>query len=344
MYSSAPPLFINRSILMIRLFGKINVLAAVCQPAAEAEFRLYPLVPVRGKGYRMETPLPEAFTETVPGLSKLPKLPTLLVITGYGVLEKSLPDDTGVAERVLADSLHFVCKERGPSMLFIRREQVDALTVVLTRNGIELCDLELFREVSPDVLSGYAERFLRENLKLTTLFLPQKKNSILAAHLYKRFRYYILGGFLVLLLVNFFVHKDLSETASRQTLQRTSLEKQSGRQNQVSKEKQKVLTAFMDNLPWKYSMLCDYLAAQVSAEIVLQRMAVQPLTKQVTSGTPPAILPERILISGSASDALEITRFIALLEKEPYAGKVHLRQMAQEKATGTFSFNLEVVL
>lgn len=325
---------------MTRLLDKIAVLIAVCHADGETEFKLCPFVFLRGKGYCAK----EEVHGHLPALvTSLPN-PVLLVVTGYGVLDKARTDQTGIVERVLADRINFFCRERNDTLLFIRSVQLGNITALLEKNKIDCCDIELLKEITPSALENYVETFVRTHVKLSVIFRPGKRNSILSETLYKKARFYLLGVILFLLVANLFFNAKFEEIASRQTVQLLALEKQNGKQTLVSKEKQKILTEFAEQLSWKYSVLCDYIAAQVPPEITLERISVQPLRKQLMNGMPPLVNNNRILVGGHAGDVTEITRFISRLEKEPYACGVHLRQMHQDKESGVFLFNLEIML
>lgn len=323
------------------LCNKINILLTNYQSPADFTLSLYTVT----IGFKNRYLIKKEGRFQSSKLQQIECLPTLLLLTGYGVLHKTREENPEMIERIISGSNTFFYKEKSGEISLIRKDQLMHATGLFEKNKIEPCDIDFIKsEPSQEDIQLYANDFIKRNITLKALVYPGKSNSLIAQHIYKRIRYYLLTVAFILLTANTFIKYKLEQTCNKQTVELIAIQKQNSKLNSVSMEKKQVLKIFQGNLPWQYSMLCDYLAALVPSEIILQRIGVQPLSKNLANGELPKIIPNTILITGCTSQTETITDFIQKIEKEPYSKKIQLKQMRQNKEDGTFTFMIEILL
>lgn len=323
------------------LLRKIDVILAVYQSPATFTLHQYVVTVTLKNQYKVQKR--ELSGEN--HLRQVVSSPVLLLLTGYGVLQRARSADPEVTARIVSDTATFFYKEHNGIISLIRREQLAHVTAVFEKNNIHPCNIDFISpECGAEDVQHYTRHFFDKNITIKHLITPGKHNSIIAERIYKNIRFYMLAATLALLLVNTFVKYKLQETCNIEAAELLALERQNSKLHSVSKEKKQIMQLFRNNIPWKYSMLCDYLAAQLPPEIILQRMGVQPLEKGLANGEPPKIRAGIICITGYTSQTEAITSFIQNIEKENYTKQVQLKQMKQNNQEGTFTFTIEVMI
>lgn len=323
------------------LLRKIDVVTAVCQSTSCFCMHLYRVTASRKNLCKTAAPVDLGIHNP----EQILRAPVILLVSGYGVLCREREDDAPMLNRIMSDTKTFFYKEKDGTVSFIRREQLERVSGLLEKNNIELCDTDLFTgEITPEIIERHALRFVKNNITFRRVFTPGKTGSVIAGSIYKNIRLYVLALFFSLLMLNLFLKGSLEKEYGAQAAELSALRKQNEQLQEVSQEKERIGKVFRDNIPWKYGMLCDYLAACVPPDIILQRMGVQPLLKALSGGESPAIRTNTILVSGYASRTEQITFFLQNIEKEEYARKVQLKEMRQDKENGNFTFTIEILI
>lgn len=323
------------------LLRKIDVVTAVCQSTSCFYVHLYRVTASRKNLYKTATPVDLGIHNP----EQILRAPVILLVSGYGVLCREREDDAPVLNRVLSDTKTFFYKEKGRTLSFIRREQLERVSGLLEKSNIELCDIDLVTgEITPEIIERHAQQFVKNNITFRRILTPGRTGSVIAGCIYKNIRLYVLALFVLLLILNLFLKGLLEKEYGTQAAELSALRKQSEQLQEVALEKERIGRVFRDNIPWKYGMLCDYLGAVVPPDIILKRMGVQPLMKTLSNGESPAVRTNTILVSGYASRPEQITFFMQNIEKEEYAQKVRLKEMRQDKENGNFTFTIEILI
>lgn len=323
------------------LLRETDVVAADYQSVSSFHMRFYKV----SVNYKKQYKTSEAAEPDMHHLKQSISAPVILLVTGYGVVCKEQGEDSPVISRILSDTNTFFYKEKDGVVSFIRREQLEQVSVLFEKNNIEVGDIDFITgEITPEKIVSHVQCFVNKNITLKRIFTPGRSGSVIAMCIYKNIRLYLFALLFILLSVNLFIKGKLEKRYSIQTAELSSLRKQNELLQEVSQEKDKIMQVFRDNISRGYGMLCDYLAAGVPADIILQRMGVQPLRKALSNGESPDILADTIIISGYTSRTESITCFIQNIEKEEYINKVQLKQMKQDKETGRFIFTIEILI
>lgn len=323
------------------LLRKIDVVTAVYQSTSCFCMHLYRVTVTCKNQYRTATPVDPDVLDPEHTF----RAPVILLVSGYGVLRREPGDDSAVMSRVMSDTKTFFYKEKDRIVSFIRREQLERVSGLLKKKNVELCDIDFFTgEVTPELIERQARLFVKNNITFRRVFTPGRAGSVIAGCIYRNIRLYVLALFFILLILNIFLKGSLEKEYGAQAAELSALRKQSEQLQEVSQEKERIGKVFRDNISWKYGMLCDYLAACVPPDIILQRMGVQPLMKALSGGESPVIRANTVLVSGYTSRTEYITCFMRNIEKEEYSQKVQLKEMKQEKETGNFTFTIEILI
>lgn len=277
----------------------------------------------------------------------------LLYVTGAGVVSKrESPDNVEFLKRITSDKENFSYSRKkadnDTTVNFMRNSQLQ-----LARNFVEQSNFTIVNEYfdslrkqpTVDEILNISHYFIKEwSSGFRKLFHPGSQNSIIAYSLYKRLRIYILPALLFILLLNRLILGHLSGEYETTTgrLQSERVRKESEQKSGV--EKRILITGFENNIPLKYSILCDRIASDVPEQIVLRNLSVRKVTKNPEQGREPEVADRTVEVSGSSPNPESVSSFIAALGSESFNKGLTLKLLRQERGRAQFNFLIEIIL
>ena len=260
----------------------------------------------------------------------------LVTVTGHGTLSK--PAASQLAARVRDDGATFLWSERDGRIAFVRRERLQGVLAELSEAGIH--PQVVFVALAPDA----AVARWREGFRWRQLLRPTAEGSSLAQAVVRRAALPVLGLFLCLLAANAVVAPSLG--TRRQTLQAEL----SARERSVSTaadatDRQRTLLAEFSARPAaSRAVVCDRIAEAVPAQVVLTRLAVEPLTKRFEAGKPLQRQELTAVVAGTAPAAGDVSTFVERLAGVACCRTVRLTNVERERDAERLAFRIEIGL
>ena len=214
--------------------------------------------------------------QTVYDAAAVAKGVAVVTVSGHGTIVK--PADSQLAARVRDDRATFLWSEHDGRIAFVRRERLQGMLTELSEAGIHPQRIEV--SAPPDTAAGE----LLAGLGWRQLLRPTAEGSSLAQAVVRRAALPVLGLFLCLLAANAAVAPSLN--TRRQTLQKelSARERTASTAADATDRQRTLLAEFSARPAASRAVVCDRIAEAVPAQVVLTRLAVEPLTKRFEAG------------------------------------------------------------
>ena len=244
--------------------------------------------------------------QTVYDAAAVAKGVAVVTVSGHGTIVK--PADSQLAARVRDDRATFLWREHDGRIAFVRRERLQGVLTELSEAGIHPQRIEV--SAPPDA----AARELLAGLGWRQLLRPTAEGSSLAQAVVRRAALPVLGLFLCLLAANAAVAPSLN--TRRQTLQKelSARERTASTAADATDRQRTLLAEFSARPAVSRAVVCDRIAEAVPAQVVLTRLAVEPLTKRFEAGKPLQRQERTAVVAGTAPAAGDVSTLPAAVE------------------------------
>ena len=177
----------------------------------------------------------------------------------------------------------------------------------------------------------------------TTLFRSAEGSS-LAQAVVRRAALPVLGLFLCLLAANAAVAPSLN--TRRQTLQKelSARERTASTAADATDRQRALLAEFSARPAVSRAVVCDRIAEAVPAQVVLTRLAVEPLTKRFEAGKPLQRQERTAVVAGTAPAAGDVSTFVERLARAACCRTVRLTNVERERDAERLVFRIEIGL
>ena len=260
----------------------------------------------------------------------------IVTVTGHGTLSK--PADSQLAARVRDDGATFLWSEHDGRIAFVRRERLQGVLTELSEAGIH--PQVVFVALAPDA----AVARWREGFRWRQLLRPTAEGSSLAQAVVRRAALPVLGLFLCLLAANAAVAPSLN--TRRQTLQKelSARERSASTAADATDRQRTLLAEFSARPAASRAVVCDRIAEAVPAQVVLTRLAVEPLTKRFEAGKPLQRQELTAVVAGTAPAAGDVSTFVERLAGVACCRTVRLTNVERERDAERLVFRIEIGL
>ena len=262
--------------------------------------------------------------QTVYDAAAVAKGVAVVTVSGHGTIVK--PADSQLAARVRDDRATFLWREHDGRIAFVRRERLQGVLAELSEAGIHPQRIEV--SAPPDAAAGE----LLAGLGWRQLLRPTAEGSSLAQAVVRRAALPVLGLFLCLLAANAAVAPSLN--TRRQTLQKelSARERTASTAADATDRQRTLLAEFSARPAVSRAVVCDRIAEAVPAQVVLTRLAVEPLTKRFEAGKP---------LQPAAGD---VSTFVERLAGAACCRTVRLTNVERERDAERLVFRIEIGL
>lgn len=154
----------------------------------------------------------------------------------------------------------------------------------------------------------------------------------------------VLGLFLCLLAANAAVAPSLN--TRRQTLQKelSARERTASTAADATDRQRALLAEFSARPAVSRAVVCDRIAEAVPAQVVLTRLAVEPLTKRFEAGKPLQRQERTAVVAGTAPAAGDVSTFVERLARAACCRTVRLTNVERERDAERLVFRIEIGL
>ena len=272
--------------------------------------------------------------QTVYDAAAVAKGVAAVTVSGHGTVAK--PADSQLAARVAADTATFLSTESAGQLAFVRRERLHGVLAELTGAGIH--PQAVFVALAPDAA---AARW-REGFRWRQLLRPTAEGSSLAQAVGRRAALPVLGLFLCLLAANAAVAPSLN--TRRQTLQKelSARERTASTAADATDRQRALLAEFSARPAVSRAVVCDRIAAAVPEQVVLTRLAVEPLAVRFEAGKPLQRQERTVVIAGTAPAAGDVSAFVERLAGAAHCRTVRLTHVERERDAERLVFRIEI--
>ena len=251
--------------------------------------------------------------QTVYDAAAVAKGVAVVTVSGHGTIVK--PADSQLAARVRDDRATFLWSEHDGRIAFVRRERLQGMLTELSEAGIHPQRIEV--SAPPDTAAGE----LLAGLGWRQLLRPTAEGSSLAQAVVRRAALPVLG------------QKELS---ARERTASTAAE---------ATDRQRALLAEFSARPAvSRAVVCDRIAEAVPAQVVLTRLAVEPLTKRFEAGKPLQRQERTAVVAGTAPAAGDVSTFVERLARAACCRTVRLTNVERERDAERLVFRIEIGL
>ena len=256
----------------------------------------------------------------------------VVTVSGHGTIVK--PADSQLAARVRDDRATFLWSEHDGRIAFVRRERLQGMLTELSEAGIHPQRIEV--SAPPDTAAGE----LLAGLGWRQLLRPTAEGSSLAQAVVRP----VLGLFLCLLAANAAVAPSLN--TRRQTLQKelSARERTASTAADATDRQRALLAEFSARPAVSRAVVCDRIAEAVPAQVVLTRLAVEPLTKRFEAGKPLQRQERTAVVAGTAPAAGDVSTFVERLAGAACCRTVRLTNVERERDAERLVFRIEIGL
>ena len=265
--------------------------------------------------------------QTVYDAAAVAKGVAVVTVSGHGTIVK--PADSQLAARVRDDRATFLWSEHDGRIAFVRRERLQGMLTELSEAGIHPQRIEV--SAPPDTAAGE----LLAGLGWRQLLRPTAEGSSLAQAVVRRAALPVLGLFLCLLAANAAVAPSLN--TRRQTLQKelSARERTASTAADATDRQRALLAEFSARPAVSRAVVCDRIAEAVPAQVVLTRLAVEPLTKRFEAGKP---------LQRQERTAVDVSTFVERLAGAACCRTVRLTNVERERDAERLAFRIEIGL
>lgn len=257
-----------------------------------------------------------------------------VTVSGHGTVIK--PADSQLAARVAADIATFLSTESAGQLTFVRRERLQGVLAELAAAGIH--PQAVFVALAPDAA---AARW-REGFRWRQLLHPTAEGSSLAQAVVRRVALPVLGFFLCLLAANAALAPSLG--TRRRTLQAelSVRERTVSTAADVTTRQRALLEEFSAQLSVPRAVVCDRIAEVVPEQVVLTRLAVEPLAVRFEAGKPLQRQERTVVVAGTAPAAGDVSAFVERLAGAAHCRTVRLTHVERERDAERLVFRIEI--
>ena len=236
------------------------------------------------------------------------------------------------------DRATFLWREHDGRIAFVRRERLQGVLTELSEAGIHPQRIEV--SAPPDAAAGE----LLAGLGWRQLLRPTAEGSSLAQAVVRRAALPVLGLFLCLLAANAAVAPSLN--TRRQTLQKelSARERTASTAADATDRQRALLAEFSARPAVSRAVVCDRIAEAVPAQVVLTRLAVEPLTKRFEAGKPLQRQERTAVVAGTAPAAGDVSTFVERLAGAACCRTVRLTNVERERDAERLVFRIEIGL
>lgn len=318
----------------------MNLISATYNGNASYDLRLFVC---RKSGREIEAEIPVVDTEIIK--PKLASIPTLVVVSGYGVITKTEASAPEIAEKITAPDSGFLWNRRQEQLSFVREEQLSGLLANLSQAGARVLDICCVQDnPSGESVREYVRDYYAASINLCNLFEISPRGSILAGTVASRIKMPVLGCILLLLAANAMITPRLNKKTSRLRSETLQLQKQIGAATESDNNRRQLVAGFNTTLPHSFGWLCDRAAGVLPAEVRLTSLSVQPLTKSLDEGKKPELSLREIVITGESPQPQSVTRYVSELDSVAGPGSAKLSAMEYDKDKRLLNFRINISL
>ena len=247
--------------------------------------------------------------QTVYDAAAVAKGVAVVTVSGHGTIVK--PADSQLAARVRDDRATFLWNEHDGRIAFVRRERLQGMLTELSEAGIHPQRIEV--SAPPDTAAG----------------------ELLAGLGWRQ---------LLLLAANAAVAPSLN--TRRQTLQKelSARERTASTAADATDRQRTLLAEFSARPAASRAVVCDRIAEAVPAQVVLTRLAVEPLTKRFEAGKPLQRQERTAVVAGTAPAADDVSTFVERLAGAACCRTVRLTNVERERDAERLVFRIEIGL
>jgi len=260
----------------------------------------------------------------------------VVTISGHGTVVK--PADSQLAARVRDDGATFLWSERDGQIAFMRRERLQEVLAELSDAGIRPQHIEVGIPPAAVVREFFAELGWRQLLR------PTAEGSSLAQAVVRRLALPVLGLFLCLLAANAAVAPSLGTRRRILQAELSARERTASTAADVTDRQRTLLAEFSARPAASRAVVCDRIAEAVPAQVVLTRLAVEPLTKRFEAGKPLQRQERTAVVAGTAPAAGDVSAFVERLTETACCRTVRLTNVERERDAERLAFRIEIGL
>lgn len=259
-----------------------------------------------------------------------------VTVSGHGTVAK--PADSQFAARVRDDGTTFLWSEHDGRIAFVRRERLQGVLTELAGAGIHPQRIDVCVPPATAVQELFAALGWRRLLRPTT------EDSLLAQAFVRRAALPVLGLFLCLLAANAAVTPSLN--TRRQTLQKelSARERTASTAADATDRQRTLLAEFSARPAASRAVVCDRIAEAVPAQVVLTRLAVEPLTMRFEARKPLQRQERTAVVAGTAPAAGDVSTFVERLAGAACCRTVRLTNVERERDAERLVFRIEIGL
>lgn len=282
-------------------------------------------------------------------LKKYRKEPFVLIIGGVGVISKIFDIDDASAGRISDNTGQFIsCREPAGTdsvkLTFMRRELFDSLMQQLSIYKLPI----ISTRIDPDnnILKESTEAgndFFGTGFSVSRLIRPTAETSILASLYTNKLMLPVLSGLMLILVLNFFIGRNLQQEFQQQQLLLNRLTKENSFVTDQKKQQAKLLSMLLPEFKYRYSLLADQIASVVPADVTLVELTINPLSKKIQVNKPLSTEINKIRIIGSCSLLTQTARFTTSLKNFGFVKDIKILSLDKDR-TGNYIFEIELYL
>ena len=272
--------------------------------------------------------------QTVYDAAAVAKGVAVVTVSGHGPIVK--PAASPLAARVRDDRATILWSERDGRIAFVRRERRQGVLGEKSEGGIH--PQRFVGSARPVTAAGE----LRAGLGWRQRLRPTAEGSSLAQAVVRRAALPVLGLFLCLLAA--FAAVAPSLITRRQTLQQelSARERTAATAADATDRQRTLLAEFSARPAVSRAVVCDRIAEAVPAQVVLTRLAVEPLTKRFEAGKPLQRQERTAVVAGTAPAAGDVSTFVERLAGAACCRTVRLTNVERERDADRLVFRIEI--
>lgn len=260
----------------------------------------------------------------------------VVTVAGHGTVSKAA--DSQLAARVAADTATFLFTESAGQLAFVRRERLEPLRCELAAAGIR--PQAVFVALAPDEA---ATRW-RAGFRWWQLGRLSDESSALAQAFVRRTALPVLGLFLCLLAANAALAPSLGRRRQQLQTEIQTRERTASTAADATARQRALLEEFSAQPSVPHAVLCDRIAAAVPEQVVLTRLAVEPLAKRFEAEKPLLRQERTAEVCGTAAAAGDVSLLVERLAAEVCCRTVRLAHVERERDAERLVFRIEIGL
>ncbi|MBE9488441.1 MAG: PilN domain-containing protein [Bacteroidetes bacterium] len=269
----------------------------------------------------------------------IPKHPTIVLVSGKGVITKSYVQDKTIIQRVISnDNLYHSCNNENKEISFVRKEQVDCKI----KQFSNILYIKICGKVDNLVIRDTISEFYKNKLTIKNLLKYKDDGKLISSYLIRKAEIPLMISVFIILLLNFFINAHISEMNNGLQMKLMQYKNNNIQMDSQLKDIKKIKMENIPNRSMSTSLMIDKLASQIPDSVTLNYLAVDPLKRKVEKKRSLITAKNTITIKGETYTANDITILTTNIKNLDFVKNIKIKQISKKKNNAMLEFEIEI--